>query len=120
MINTQTTAVMNNNLHIAVLGLGEARSIFANDLASMGITVSGWDPLPKKDLHKNIRFAASNKDVAKKTNIIFSVNLSFLSETVTKEVLPVLNDKKMYAEMNTSSQQQKIVIERLLKQQKTN
>ena len=33
---------MNNNLGIAVLGLGEAGSIFANDLAAMGITVYAW------------------------------------------------------------------------------
>ena len=114
MINMQTTAKMNNNLHVAVLGLGEAGCIFANDLAAIGITVYGWDPSPKRNLHKNIRFAASNTDAVKDADIILSVNLSTVSETVAKEVLPVLNNKKVYAEMNTSSPQQKIAIEKLL------
>ena len=65
MTNTQTTTAMNNNLHIAVLGLGEAGSIFANELAAMGITVSAWDPSPIRKLHENIRFAKSNRDAAK-------------------------------------------------------
>ena len=114
MTNTQTTTAMNNNLHIAVLGLGEAGSIFANDLAAMGITVSGWDPSPKRKLHESIRFAKSNADAAKDADIILSVNLSSVSEVIAKEVLPVLNDKKIYADMNTSSPQQKIAIEHLL------
>ena len=114
MTNTQTTTAMNNNLRVAVLGLGEAGSIFANELAIMGITVSVWDPSPKRNLHEGIRFAASNRDAAKDADIILSVNLSSVSEVVAKEVLPVLNDKKIYADMNTSSPQQKIAIEHLL------
>lgn len=114
MTNTQTITPMSNLLHIAVLGLGEAGSIFANELAIMGITVSVWDPSPKRKLHESIRFAASNRDAAKDSDIILSVNLSSVSEVVAKEVLPVLNDKKIYADMNTSSPQQKIAIEHLL------
>ena len=114
MTNTQTATAMNNNLHIAVLGLGEAGSIFANELAAMGITVSAWDPSPIRKLHENIRFAKSNRDAAKEADIILSVNLSAVSEVVAKEVLPVLTDKKIYADMNTSSPQQKISIECLL------
>ncbi len=102
-------------LHIAVLGLGEAGSIFANDMYAMGITVSGWDPWPKRTLHKNIRFAKSNADAAKDADIIFSVNLSSASEAIAKEVLPVLNAGKIYAEMNTSSPQKKIAVAEILK-----
>ncbi|MDX2048677.1 MAG: NAD(P)-binding domain-containing protein, partial [Chitinophagaceae bacterium] len=101
-------------MRIAILGLGEAGSIFANDLASLGITVSGWDPSPKRKLHESIRFAESNAGAAKDADIILSVNLSSVSEAVAKEVMPVLNDKMIYAEMNTSSPQQKITIENLL------
>ena len=114
MTNTPTITAMNNHLHIAVLGLGEAGSIFANELAIMGITVSAWDPSPKRKLHESIRFAKSNADAVKDSDIVLSVNLSSVSEIVAKEVLPVLNDKKVYAEMNTSSPQQKLLIENLL------
>jgi len=114
MTNTQKITAMSNQLHIAVLGLGEAGSIFANELAIMGITVSVWDPSPKRKLHESIRFAKSNADAAKDSDIILSVNLSSVSEVVANEVLPVLNDKQLYAEMNTSSPQQKLTIENLL------
>lgn len=101
-------------MRIAILGLGEAGSFFANDLAAMGITVSGWDPLPKRKMHENVRLAESNSDAAKDADIILSVNLSSVSETVAKEVRPVLNNKQIYAEMNTSSPQQKVAIESLV------
>ena len=101
-------------LHVAVLGLGEAGSIFANDLAAKGVKVMGWDPSPVRRLHKNILLAASNADAAKNADIILSVNLSSVSGDVANEVLPVLNSTKIYAEMNTSSPQQKIDIEKSL------
>jgi 3-hydroxyisobutyrate dehydrogenase-like beta-hydroxyacid dehydrogenase len=101
-------------MHIAILGLGEAGSIFANELCAMGFIVSGWDPSPQRKLHENIRFATSNADAAKDADIIFSVNLSSASEAIAKEVLPVLNAGKIYAEMNTSSPQKKIAIENVL------
>lgn len=103
------------NMQIAILGLGEAGSIFANDMCTMGIAVSGWDPLPKRTLHKNLHFAKSNADAAKDADIIFSVNLSSASEAIAKEVLPVLNAGKIYAEMNTSSPQKKIAVGEILK-----
>ena len=31
-------------MKIAIIGLGEAGSHFANDLVEMGLEVSGWDP----------------------------------------------------------------------------
>lgn len=114
MTNTQTKTTMNKQLHIAVLGVGEAGSIFANELVAMDIIVSCWDPMPKRKLNESVRFATSNLDAAKDADIILSVNLSSVSEQVAMEVLPVLNNKKIYAEMNTSSPQQKIAIEKLL------
>ena len=101
-------------MHIAILGLGEAGSIFANDLAAMGITVSGWDPNPIRTLNNKIRFATSNADAAKDADIIFSVNLSSVSEQIATEVLPVMNKEKIYVEMNTSSPDKKIAVYNIL------
>jgi 3-hydroxyisobutyrate dehydrogenase-like beta-hydroxyacid dehydrogenase len=102
-------------MNVAVLGLGEAGSFFANDMCAMGFIVSGWDPSPQRKLHKNVRFAVSNADAAKDADIIFSVNLSSVSEAIAKEVLPVLNASKIYAEMNTSSPQKKMMVYEILK-----
>ena len=115
MVGTNNLDIKIKNMHIAILGLGEAGSIFANDLSAMGITVSGWDPLPKRSLHENVHFAESNADAAKDADIIFSVNLSSASEAIAKEVLPVMNANKIYAEMNTSSPQKKIAVYNILK-----
>ncbi len=106
---------MSKPLHVAILGLGEAGSIFANDLAAMGFTVSGWDLLPKRNLNETVRFAKSNADAAKDADIILSVNLSSASEAIAKEVLPVLNAGKIYAEMNTSSPQKKNAVYEIIK-----
>jgi 3-hydroxyisobutyrate dehydrogenase-like beta-hydroxyacid dehydrogenase len=102
-------------LSIAVLGLGEAGSIFANDLSAMGIAVAGWDPDPKRELNNKIRFAKNNMDAAKDADIIFSVNLSSVAEEIAAEVLPAMTAGKIYAEMNTSSPQKKIAVHEILK-----
>ena len=102
-------------MHVAVLGLGEAGTLFANDLAALGVRVSGWDPAPQRKLHEAVHIAPGNADAAKDADIILSVNFSAVSEAVAAEVLPVLNNKKIYAEMNTSSPQQKQAIEKLLR-----
>ena len=101
---------MISDLHVAILGLGEAGSRFANDLAALGVSTSGWDPNPMRSLDPSIYFAKDNIDACKHAQIILSVNTSEASESVANEVLPVLNSGKIYAEMNTSSPERKIKI----------
>ena len=105
-------------MHIAILGLGEAGSIFANDLVTLGVQVSGWDPAPKRKLDSRVQFAKSNLDAVEQAEIIFSVNLSNVSTDIAKEILPVLNDQKIFLEMNTSSPEKKKAIHALLKKSK--
>ena len=110
-------------MKIAILGLGEAGSHFANDLAQLGVAVAGYDPVwtdpvwtdpvwtdpvwtdpvPKRTLHPLVRLAKSNAEAAEQADIILSVNLSAVAETVAAEVLPVLTAGQIYAEMNTAS-----------------
>lgn len=102
-------------MKIAILGLGEAGSQFANDLAKLGVSVFGWDPNPKRKLDPSIIFSKSNADAVHQSDIVFSVNLSAVSEAVANEVLPVLTPQKIYLEMNTASPKKKISINQLLK-----
>lgn len=90
-------------MNIAILGLGEAGSHFANDLVNIGVEVAGYDPAPKRELHPSVHLAASNAEAAQGADIILSVNLSAVAETVAAEVLPVLQPGQLYAEMNTAS-----------------
>ncbi|TAE22985.1 MAG: NAD(P)-dependent oxidoreductase [Cytophagales bacterium] len=90
-------------MHIAILGLGEAGSHFANDLAQLGITVTGYDPAPKRALHEAVVLKNSNAEAVLGADIILSVNLSAVAEAVALEVASVLQPGQFYAEMNTAS-----------------
>ena len=103
-------------LNIAILGLGEAGSCFANDLAEMGVNVVGYDPVPLRVLHPNVRLAASNPEAAAESDIILSVNLASVGEQVATEVLPVLRAGQVFAEMNTASPQTKKNVEKIITQ----
>jgi 3-hydroxyisobutyrate dehydrogenase-like beta-hydroxyacid dehydrogenase len=97
-------------IKFAVLGLGEAGSIFANDLVASGSMVTAWDPNPIRTLDPRVAVAASNLAAAEQADIILSVNLSSVSAEVALEVLPVLGAGKWYLEMNTSSPSLKRII----------
>jgi 3-hydroxyisobutyrate dehydrogenase-like beta-hydroxyacid dehydrogenase len=107
--------MMNDKLRIAILGLGEAGSHFANDLVNMGVNVIGYDPNPIRFLHENIVLASSNVEASKDTDIIFSVNLSSESENIAKEIAAVLKPHQFFCEMNTSSPEKKKAIAMILK-----
>ena len=92
-----------NKLTIAVLGLGEAGSRFANDLVKRGVTVTGYDPLPRYVLEPGVTLASSNAEAAQGADMVFSVNVSVVAETVAAGVMPVLRPGQVYAEMNTTS-----------------
>jgi 3-hydroxyisobutyrate dehydrogenase-like beta-hydroxyacid dehydrogenase len=101
-------------MQIAILGLGEAGSHFANDLAKKGVKVIGFDPDLKRNLDSSIVLAKSNRAAAENADIILSVNLATVSELVAREVAPVLNPKQIYVEMNTISPQAKQLIFNIL------
>ena len=91
------------SLKIAILGLGEAGSHFANDLVDLGIAVSGWDPDLKRKLNKKVHFAGSNSEAVRNADIVWSVNLTSESKNIAREVIPSLQRGQIYCEMNTSS-----------------
>ncbi|OIN55519.1 NAD(P)-dependent oxidoreductase [Arsenicibacter rosenii] len=101
-------------MNIAILGLGEAGSRFANDLAGRGITVFGFDPSPRYPLHDAVQLMRSNAEAAQQADIILSVNLSAVSVAVAEDVRAYVSDQQIYAEMNTSGPETKQQIARLL------
>jgi 3-hydroxyisobutyrate dehydrogenase-like beta-hydroxyacid dehydrogenase len=107
MVGTKNSDI---DLTVAVLGLGEAGSRFANDLAALGVSVRGWDPKPKHALHEGVFFAKSNAHAVQGVDIIFNVNLSSVAESVAREILPKLEPKQFFLEMNTASPEQKKAI----------
>jgi len=103
-----------NNLKIAVLGLGEAGSHFANDLINLGAEVIGFDPKPIRALHPSIIVAESNAKAAQNADIIFSANLSSISEDIAEELVGVLKPHQFFCEMNTSGPEKKQKIASIL------
>lgn len=89
-------------MKIAILGLGEAGSHFANDLIKMDVTVSGFDPNPVRKLHEDIVLAKSNAEATHNADVIFSANLSSVSIQIAEELAEVLQPHQFFCEMNTS------------------
>jgi 3-hydroxyisobutyrate dehydrogenase-like beta-hydroxyacid dehydrogenase len=105
----------NSTLKIAILGLGEAGSHFANDLDEMGVKVVGYDPNLIRELRPNIFLAQNIVEAVKEADVIFSVNLSSVSEDVAKGIVSVLSGEQFFCEMNTSSPLKKKSIDKILK-----
>ena len=101
-------------MKVAIIGLGEAGSHFANDLVEMGLEVSGWDPNLQRELDPRVHFAANNGVSVKDADIIFSVNYTSESKAIAKEVVAHLKSGSVYCEMNTSAPSTKKEIESIL------
>ncbi len=106
---------MNYEMKIAILGLGEAGSHFANDLIKLGVKVFGYDPNPVRGLDASIEVKNSNAEAAKDADIIFSANLSSISIQIAEELAGVLKPHQFFCEMNTSGPEKKKRIAEILK-----
>jgi 3-hydroxyisobutyrate dehydrogenase-like beta-hydroxyacid dehydrogenase len=100
---------------IAILGLGEAGTHFANDLAKMGLKINGFDPIPLRKLHENVTIYGSNAETVQQADIILSVNLSAAAEEIAREVMPFLNKNQFYLEMNTAAPKLKKSVAEILR-----
>jgi len=107
-------------MKFSVLGLGEAGSRFANDLAELGHTVKGWDPNLRYLLNKSVYFAKSNVEAVKDADIIFSANEKEAALDIAREIAPFLNEKQFFCEMNTIAPDMKLSIAALLSNAKVN
>ena len=91
----------NGGVTFAVLGLGEAGSLIARDLAHGGAAVRGWDP----DLHgdlSGIPLAASFAAAVDGADVVLSVNWATVAADVAREALPLLRGGMLYADLNTA------------------
>ncbi|AFK04578.1 Phosphogluconate dehydrogenase, NAD-binding protein [Emticicia oligotrophica DSM 17448] len=105
----------NEKLTIALLGLGEAGSHFANDLVKLGIKVVGFDPNPIRKLDELIEIKKSNAEAVIGADVIFSANLSSVSIQIAEELVSSLNPHQFFCEMNTSGPEKKQKIAEVLK-----
>ncbi len=86
---------------VAVLGLGEAGSRLAADLATAGADVRGYDPYATEDVQIAVRAQDPASAVAG-SDIVLSVNTAAVSLDVAVAVLPSLRPTAIYADLNTA------------------
>jgi 3-hydroxyisobutyrate dehydrogenase-like beta-hydroxyacid dehydrogenase len=85
---------------IAVLGLGEAGSAIAADLAAAGARVIGFDPAqPAPD---GVEPAADAPAAVAAADIVLSVNTAAVALEVAETVAPSLPPDCLYADLNTA------------------
>jgi 3-hydroxyisobutyrate dehydrogenase-like beta-hydroxyacid dehydrogenase len=84
---------------IVVLGLGEAGSRLAHDLAAAGARVRGFDPV--REAPDGVEPARGPADAAAGACIVLSVNSAAVALEVAESVAPVLAQGGLFADLNT-------------------
>ena len=86
---------------IAVLGLGEAGTAIATDIAQAGNRVLGFDPVqPAPD---GVETAASAPEAAAPAAVVLSVNSAAVAFEVAEAVAPALEATHIYADLNAGA-----------------
>jgi 3-hydroxyisobutyrate dehydrogenase-like beta-hydroxyacid dehydrogenase len=87
---------------IAIIGLGEAGSAIARDLAAAGRPVRGFDPAPHR-VPEGVREAAGEGDAADGAEVVLSVNSAAAAVHVAEAVAPSLGAGALFADLNTAA-----------------
>jgi 3-hydroxyisobutyrate dehydrogenase-like beta-hydroxyacid dehydrogenase len=91
-------------MKVAVLGLGEAGSRIAADLATAGCTVRGWDPARRPE---GVANADSDIGAVRGADVVLSVNAAAVALDAAARVAGELGADTLYADLNTASPQLK-------------
>lgn len=86
---------------IAVLGLGEAGSLIAADLAAAGAVVRGYDPVVRAIQH--VIHCDSDADACRGAAVVLSLTCAHESEAALRAALPGIGAATVYADLNTAS-----------------
>jgi len=85
-----------------VLGLGEAGSRLAADLAVAGADVRGYDPAASSGA-PGVRITADAGSAVDGADLVLSVNTAKVALSVAATVLPAIGTDAAYADLNTGS-----------------
>jgi 3-hydroxyisobutyrate dehydrogenase-like beta-hydroxyacid dehydrogenase len=101
------------SLTVAVLGLGEAGSLIAADLARAGIRVRGYDPILGRSA-AGIERCADPLEAVREAEVVLSINWSRVALEVAQTVAPHLRANTVYADLNTASPARKLEVAAVL------
>jgi 3-hydroxyisobutyrate dehydrogenase-like beta-hydroxyacid dehydrogenase len=88
-------------MRVAVLGLGEAGSIYAEDLAGLGLRVAAADPLAPA-VPPGVRRAGNIGSAVRGADLVLSLVGSGAAQAVLEEALPAMEPAGIFADMNTA------------------
>ncbi len=100
-------------MRIAVLGLGEAGSIYAAGFAATGATVVGYDPV-ESPLPADVTRAASVAEAVRGAHLIISLVTAAHAAEVAAEAVGHLAETAVYADLNAASPERKGEVARAL------
>jgi 3-hydroxyisobutyrate dehydrogenase-like beta-hydroxyacid dehydrogenase len=86
---------------VALLGLGEAGSIIARDLAAAGVDVRGFDPAGGGDI-PGMRRVAGARAAVDGSDIVLSVTAASAALDAAREAAGALREGQLYADLNAS------------------
>ena len=86
---------------VAVLGLGEAGSAIAQDLAARGVRVLGWDPVVREV--PGVVRAEGPVQAAQGADAVLSVNAARVALEVARQLAAHLRPGQLFCELNTAS-----------------
>jgi 3-hydroxyisobutyrate dehydrogenase-like beta-hydroxyacid dehydrogenase len=93
-------------MRVAVLGLGEAGSIYARELAAAGFEVWGYDRRRVVAPH-GVRVADSASEAATGAGLVLSLTTAAGAVLAAREVAQVLEPQTVYADLNAASPERK-------------
>lgn len=93
-------------MRFAVLGLGEAGSIYAGDLVERGASVTGADPFVTS-APTGVTLAPSIADAVRDAEVVLSLVGSKAAASVLAEALPAMQSTAVFGDMNTGGPEQK-------------
>jgi 3-hydroxyisobutyrate dehydrogenase-like beta-hydroxyacid dehydrogenase len=93
-------------MRVAVLGLGEAGSIYAADLARRGVGVTAADPATP-GVPAGVAFAGGIGDAVRGADVVLSLVGGSAAGSVLEEALPAMEPAAIFADMNTADPAEK-------------
>jgi len=93
-------------MHIAVLGLGEAGSVYAADLAQRGANVVAVDPAISH-APEGVSMASSVADAVREVDVVLSLVGARAASSVLQVALPEMTGSGLYADLNTGGPEAK-------------
>lgn len=91
---------------VAVLGLGEAGSILASELADRGIDVVAWDPAVSRP-PRGVRTSRDASSAVEVSSVVLSVNTAGAALEAARSVSGVLRPGQLFADLNTMAPRRK-------------